>query len=425
MQRAFDPASLQRELSALAVPGQWDVGFSGGPDSVALLAALVRCTLPPGTALRCVHVNHGLHPQAGRWARFCVQFCTRLGVPCRVVHVTAAASRGESPEAAARAARYGALGELLAPGGTLLTAHHRDDQAETLLLQALRGAGPDGLSAMPALARFYKGWHVRPLLGFDRAALERYARDEGLTWVDDPSNRETGYDRNYLRHIVMPLIRARWPAASRTLARAATLQAESVAMLEEVGRTDLSALEGPRAGTLSICGLLRLPRRRQSRVLRLWIAGHDLPPPTHGQMLRVLGDVIDASPDAAPRVRWPGAEVRRYRDALFAFPPMSAHDPGQSYLWDTRHPLEIPHLGRILSRESLTADGICLPEPGQPVHVGFRQGGERCRPAGRGHRHPLKKLFQEAGVPPWERDRIPLVYANGRLVGVVGFWACE
>lgn len=424
MQREFDPASLQREILAHAMPGEWIVGLSGGSDSVALLHALTHCTLPHGTDLRCVHVHHGLHPQADHWARFCAAFCRRLDVPCRVVRVEAAASRGESPEAAARAVRYAALGELLPVGGTLLTAHHRDDQAETFLLQALRGAGPNGLSAMPACTRFHEGWLTRPLLRFERAALEHYAREAGLDWVDDPANRETGYDRNYLRHVVMPLIRARWPSASRTLTRAAMLQAEGTAVLEEVGRADLSSVADPGDGTLSVSGLLRLPRQRRSRVLRLWIEGHGLPPPTRGQMLRIDEDVLGVASDATPRVHWPGAEVRRYRDALFALEPLPAHDPGLALVWDTLRPLQIPHLGLVLTREMLTAEGIRLPEPGQAVEVRFRQGGESCSPAGRGHRHRLKKLFQEAGVPPWERDRIPLIYRDGKISGVVGYWAC-
>ncbi|MGH8501043.1 MAG: tRNA lysidine(34) synthetase TilS [Gammaproteobacteria bacterium] len=422
---AFTPEDLRERLAALPAVDEYQIAFSGGLDSTVLLHALTAIVSGSGPALQAVHVHHALHPQADNWAEHCRQVCAALDVPFRLVRVDAGAKRGESPEAAAREARYRALRSAIKAGVCLLTAHQQDDQAETLLLQLLRGSGPAGLAAMPGITRFGDGWHVRPLLDFTRRELADYAAARGLSWIDDPSNWDIEPDRNFIRHEIMAALRARWPSSTRTLARAAGLQAEVSTLLGELANQDLAVLAGSRADTLSIAALRGLSGPRQRNAIRHWLIGLRLPLPTQTQLEHVLIGVVGARGDRSPVIAWHGVEVRRYRDNLYAMPPLPAHDPNMVLPWDTREPLNIPHLGVTLESSLLESSGIADAAARSDITIRFRRGGERCRPRGRRHHHDLKKLFQEAGVPPWERDRIPLVYVGERLTAVIGYWECE
>ncbi len=421
----FDPETLHTFLETLPWTRRYLVGYSGGVDSHVLLHALARLRDQVGLPeLLAVHVDHALHPAASEWARHCRRVCEALGVSITSVTVDARPAAGEAPEAAARRARYEALRALMRPDEILLTAHHRDDQAETVLLQLLRGAGPAGLAAMPSLSSFTPGWHARPLLDVERSALLRYAEEQRLQWIDDPSNEDPRFDRNYLRHAVMPILRARWPSLSDTLARVSRHQAQAAALLRELATEDLNRLEGSRVDALSVAALARLSEARQKNAIREWLRRRRLALPSEVQLDRLLEDVIGAREDAEPLMRWEGVEVRRYRDDVFAMPPLAPHDPGAVIAWDARAPLTLPQLGRRLDLADLQSLGLDPATLKEPLTVRFRQGGERCRPLGYRDTRELKKLFQEAGVPPWERDRVPLVYCGERLVAVVGYWAC-
>ena len=424
--------------------GYW-VAYSGGRDSHVLLHALAagRERLP--APLGAVHVNHNLQPGAAAWAAHCGDVCAALGLACRDLSVQAHARPGESPEAAARAARYRALAEALPPGHALLTAHHRDDQAETLLLQLLRGAGPKGLAAMPADAAFGGGRLVRPLLAFGQADLRAYADRHGLAWVEDPSNAHVDYDRNFLRHRVLPVLRERWPALGAVLARGAAHQADAARLLDELAALDLAAdtasppagavdagirredgAPSSDAGPVSVRRLLALSAARRANLLRHWLHRQGAPTPSAAVLARIDRDVLQAAGDAQPCVAWGGVRLRRYRDRLFLDRASRAETPG-CLDWSARGPLTLP-------------DGVLTPVPtvgagvaqrhleertGRRLQVRFRRGGERLRPAGRREHHSLKHLFQEAGVPPWERGRVPLIYCDDRLVAVAGLWVCE
>jgi tRNA(Ile)-lysidine synthase len=420
---SFAPDALLRVLQGLPVPPRYVVAYSGGMDSTVLLHALagLRPRLP--APLAAVHVDHGLAPRSRDWARHCLRFCAGLGVPCRVLPVQAQPRPGESPEAAAREARYRALKGVMGAGELLLTAHHQDDQAETLLLQLLRGAGPQGLAAMPPVISLGPGRLARPLLAFAHASLWAYAQREGLTWVDDTSNRDTRFDRNYLRHTVMPLLTARWPAASRCLARAARHQAQAGELLNEMASADLVAARGPRSDTLRGAALAALSAPRRSNLLRWWLRSLGLPLPSARVLSRVDRELLAARPDALPRIHWQGAELRRYRDLVYALVPLipPPHDP---VVWDPTHPLDFAG-GRLVARlgsgEGLRAD-LCRR---LGLTVTTRRGGERCRPVGAGCVRTLKNLLQEAAVPPWERQRLPLIRIGGELAQVGGLWVCE
>ena len=420
----FSPAALLGVVARLpAAPVYW-VAFSGGLDSTVLLSALAerRADLPG--ELRAVHVNHGLHGDAGRWADHCQAACHLLGVPCQVVVVDARGGPGESPEAAARAARYRALAAVLGEGQALLTAHHRDDQAETLLLHLLRGSGPRGLAAMPERRLLGAGWLGRPLLAWSRGDLRTWAAMRGLGWLEDPSNRDERFDRNFLRRQVLPLLERRWPDVSRVLARDAALQAEAARLLEVLAEEDLARSGGPDPGTLSVSSLRGLSPERQRGVLRHWLRALGLPVPGATQLLHLVRDVLEARVDAVPRVRWSGVEVRRYRDALVARRPWPSPEAGEVWAWQPPEALRLP-AGVLEARPEVGRGVGARWLEDRPALVRLRAGGERVRLPGRRHSRSLKKLLQAEGIPPWQRERLPLVYLGDELAAVADLWVCE
>jgi tRNA(Ile)-lysidine synthase len=422
---SFTPAQLLDQLAQLPPAQRYWVAYSGGCDSTVLLHALATLRGKFPAELHALHVNHNLHDAAPAWAAHCREVCEALAVPLTEVNVDARGARGESPEAAARAARYDIFAKVLKNGDGLLLAHHRDDQAETLLLQLLRGSGPRGLAAMPAHRPQGAGWLGRPLLGFSRKDLCRYAEAEELHWIDDPSNFDTDFDRNFLRQQVMPLLQERWPSASTTLARAAGHQAETAELLHQLAEEDWQLTAGPQADTLRIESLLRLTPERQRNVLRYWIdTVNALPLPDRQRLRRVLSEVIPAAVDAEPCIRWPGGQVRRYAGLLYLLATEPAVIP-QPLIWDISGRLDLGD-GRTLQATPVSGEGIkARLSTTVRITVRFRQGGEVCRPAGRGHRHALKNLLQEWGVPPWERSRVPLLYVEEDIAAVVGYCICE
>ncbi|HHO67652.1 MAG TPA: tRNA lysidine(34) synthetase TilS, partial [Gammaproteobacteria bacterium] len=401
------------------------VAFSGGLDSRVLLEMLARNRARLAAPLGAVHVDHGLHAESEQWGEHCRRVCQRLGVDHAALRVDAAAAPGQSPEAAAREARYRALRDWLPADACLLTAQHRDDQAETLLLQLLRGAGPRGLAAMPRQAAFGRGLLLRPLLDVPRQALRDWAERQGLDWIEDPSNADTRYDRNYLRHVVLPALARRWPAAAGTLARAAAHQAEQAELARALADIDLQGCRVAAAEALSVTGLLALPAPRRTNLLRHWVALQGLPPPPRRVLARVTPELLACRPDATPCVHWPGAELRRYRDALYLSAPLPPPPAGLRLAWRPAQPLELAAAGGVLSARPVSGGGLDAARFGARLEIRFRAGGERLRPAGRSHRHALKKLLQAAGVPAWERERLPLVYADGELVAVPGLCVAE
>lgn len=420
-----DPAAVAAILAGYPpAPRLW-VAYSGGLDSHVLLHLLAGLAPRLPAPLAAVHVHHGLSPRADEWEAHCAGVCAGLGVPLRLLRVDARPAPGQSPEAAARDARYRALAELLAGDELLLTAQHLDDQAETLLLQQLRGGGLRGMAGMPRLRRLGGGWLGRPLLGFSRASLAAYARGHALAWVEDESNSDTGLDRNYLRHEVLPRLRVRWPAAARSLGRSADHCAEALELLEALAAEDLSrAGGGGPGGSLAVAELGALSPARQRNLLRHWIAARGAPLPPGPRLESLRRQCLEAGADRSPRIAWGGVEVRRHRGRLHLLGALAA-PPAEGLPWRLDGALELPvGLGR-LCLEPAVGRGLAESSlAGAAGEVRFRDGGERCQPAGRAGRHTLKQLFQEAGVPPWERGRTPLLYLDGRLAAVGGRWVC-
>jgi tRNA(Ile)-lysidine synthase len=449
---AFGPQWLRGRLEQL-LPGFPDVALcvalSGGLDSTALLAALAGMR-GEGLALRAVHLDHGLHPNATRWSAHCRKLARQLGVPLKVLSVQVPRERGASLEEAARLARYRCLAGQLRAGEALLTAHTQDDQLETVLLQLLRGCGLPGLAAMPAVAPLGPGTIARPLLDCSRAQLECWVRAHALPWIEDDTNRDERFDRNYLRRRVLPVVRERWPGAAAAVARTARHAAEAQGLLTALAQADL---ERARDGaSLSVKVLRALPADRRRNVLRLWIASGGRTLPDARRLREIAGPLIDARADAQPRVEWtaepareparePAAEparagagarrwiVMRHADRLSIaerapmLEPAAPVAPAAQVAWDWRlfPRCELPDGGALeLTRERhgpIDLDAL----PAQ-LAVAWRRGGERLRVRRGGPRRALKSLLREAHVPPAERARLPLILADGALIAAADLW---
>lgn len=398
------------------------IGYSGGVDSHVLLHLCTRLQTEMGSVFGAIHVNHGLHPKAGAWAEHCLKTCAALGIPCHVIEIDARPKPGESPEEAARNARYRALAEWL-EDHTLLLAQHQDDQAETVLLQLLRGAGPAGLAGMAKVARLGRGRLLRPLLEVPRQVLLDYAVRFRLNWIDDPSNWDESFDRNYLRQRVLPLLKARWPACVRTIARSARHYAEAQELVEEAVLPYLEKAVDP-AGSLDLAALHALDRPRQRWLLREWLKRQGFRSPQAKFFDRILDEAVAAAPDRRPRIDWSEGTVCRYRGRLYALRMQPLQDRDWQAVWDGQTPLVLPD-DSVLEAKPAVGEGVAARIWQQGgIEVRYRRGGERCRLPGRRCR-PLKKLLQEQKLPWWIRERLPLVYLHGQLAAVAGLWVCE
>jgi len=417
----FSPELLQAHLAELenqaARPSRYVIAFSGGLDSTVLAHALGRAV--DNVPIVAIHIDHGLHEDSQRWSDHCEDFAASLGIEYRSRKVTVQLESGKGPEASAREARYTALHTELEQGDWLLSAHHREDQAETLLLNLVRGSGPAGIAGIGSIRRFGPGWLARPLLNADRASLRDYAEQNELEWIDDPSNTDRRFDRNFLRHDILPRLQARWPDIAARLQRSAAHAGEAATLLADLGTIDLEALGG-HPERLPVDGLLALTPGRQKNLIRLALRLLGLPTPTALQLERVLGEVLPARADAQPHVSWPGASVRRYRNGLYLLPEVLAAAPVAASI-DTDSVALGAGLG-VLNFESGAARGLSAELLERGLRLDIRQGGEEIQPYGQRHTRKLKKLLQEEGVVPWMRDRLPLVYSGERLVAVADLW---
>jgi tRNA(Ile)-lysidine synthase len=412
--------SLTRLLGDMRAP-RCCVAFSGGVDSTALLHGL--CQLREGLelTLRAVHVNHHLQPAADEWAAHCRKMAARLSVSLDIVDVRVRPARGESLEAAARTARYTALAAQLVPGEHVITAHHREDQLETILLRLVRGAGVAGLGGMPEVAPLGAGLLLRPLLGVERPALVAYCRAAQLPWIDDSSNADLRFDRNFLRARVIPALRERWPAVADCVARSGAHLAEARVLLDERAHEDLAlARDGD---GLQVAVLRGLAPARVRNLLRFWIEGTGSPLPSSAVLDQMVTQMLEARRDATPLVVLGDRQVRRYRDVLYLCetPPAVPADV-LSWPWREQPELVLPAgLGRLRLRNARD-DETALDLPAGPLTIAWRGSGLKLRVAPRGSRRTLRNLYQERGIVPWMRPLLPLVFAGDMLVAVGDLW---
>jgi len=459
---SFEKGGL-RGISDLPSNKQLLIAYSGGLDSHVLLHACAQFNKQqPFLDLKVVHIHHGLSSLADDWSNHCVQQAALFNLSCKVIKVDAKAKSGESPEAAARFARYQALYCEMDEDTVLVTAHQKDDQVETFLLNLLRGAGVRGLGAMPFVKKeevlpnslFSKGRitiHYRPLLDCSRQELEDYARHFKLKWIEDESNLDTGFDRNYLRHEVLPLLLKRWPGALDTISRAADHCFVADQLLNDLAAIDLVGTDPyirPNCGTgqakiselnasakggridqhqqLSISALKDLSHSRQKNLIRHWLIQHNYPLPCEARLEELINNVCNASIEANPCIKWSNVEARRYQNKLYVFSQLKPFKRVEEIVWSNwRESLTVPAYGQIVAMQTNEIGIARHWLDSGIISIKCRQGGERCKPYGRAHSQELKKVLQEYHVPPWERERLLLVYINQQLAAVIGLFYCD
>jgi len=404
------------------------LGFSGGLDSTVLLHGLLALQRAGELdELGLLHVHHGLQPEADAWAERAQGLGLEFGLPVKVLRVTVDRQAGQGVEAAAREARYQAFASVMAAGDVLLTAHHLDDQAETFMLQLMRGAGVRGLSAMPRLQPFAlsagdaqsMGWHVRPLLHVTRQDLEHVAMQMNLTWVDDPSNADTRFARNLVRNEVLPRLQQHWPQATQTLARCAERMALSEGLLLDLARLDLEPLRGENVQRLCVHGLTRLSVARMENAVRAWLLELGMPAPPASR-LQELQRVLLARDDALPKLAWPGGVLRRWRGGLYAL--SETHEQRVDWpgcVWDLQQPLAISALALRLHATWERGSGLQSDRLKNGLHVCLRHASSLPSASSRA---TLSKRLQELGVPPWLRSSLPLFYVDATLVQISDLW---
>lgn len=400
------------------------IGFSGGIDSSVLLDALATA-IPDRSRLHAIHVNHGLSEHAGNWNAHCAAFCEHLAVPYSVetVEVDPADKRGV--EAAARETRYAVFKRFIQEDEILLLAHHQSDQAETMLLQLARGSGVAGLAAMPAETVFAAGIMIRPFLGLPQAAVSDYAQAKGLTWIEDDSNAELRFDRNFVRHQVIPVLQQRWPSIEATIARSAAHCADANQLVKEYATALMQRLaEGE---GLSIPALLELDDAACRAVIRQWLSVLGLSCPSSVKIRRIVDELLRARPDANPLVNWHDVEVRRYRDVMYAMnslPPT----PDEQRRWNMDKQLlslTVKGLGRF-ALQNISGIGLSRQRvrSARTIELRFAQKGLRCA-IDKCRTRGLGELFQLAAVPPWLRPFVPLLFIDEQLAMIGQFRICE
>ncbi|MCQ1058545.1 tRNA lysidine(34) synthetase TilS [Photobacterium sp. ZSDE20] len=412
---------------AVEKPARFVLALSGGLDSRVLLHLMGRyLQAHPEASCKAVHVHHGLSPNADLWAERCADWAAEAGISIEVERVSLILGKRMSVEQQARDARYAALRDYITPGTVLLTAQHADDQLETVLLALKRGSGPAGLSAMPQRMAFASGWLLRPLLDQPRIVIEQYANEHRLDWIEDESNSDERYDRNFLRHQITPLLNSRWPGIRKAVARSAVLCGEQEALLQELLAEQLSqAISADQS-----LGITHLnpdqpgSERRGKALLRFWFAAIGVKMPSQAQLEQVWHSVVLAKPDANPKVCWGDAEVRRFRQRLYVVQPWPDASGSILPVSVNQHCHLPSSLGSLLLAES--EDGhLRLPLYNEPVSVRFEPAGLEVQPVGRVGKRKLKKLFQEYGVPSWQRRRTPLIFYGEELAAVAGLFVVE
>lgn len=408
------------------------LAYSGGCDSHVLLYLFSELKhLKYIRNIKAIHINHQLHDDSANWAKHCVEQCIQYDIPCDVISVSVDKNLGVGVEAAARKVRYDALQKLVNEKTVLLTAQHADDQVETFLLQSLRGGGVKGLASMPMIKPFAKGFLSRPLLHVSQTQILEYAVSNKLNWIEDPSNENTQFDRNFLRQNIIPLLKQRWPSLNKTFHRITQHQAEAANLIDDLAAIDLElvAADGKR---ISIEHLNKLSLNRQKNVLRYWIeARNKLTVPDATHLMRILNEVVVAAEDSQPSVSWNDTIIRRFQGKLYAdenTEPLSLTTvdnwkPEEAYtIYES-----LKSTSRQLKTQKTKGKGLSVEKlANKNVSIRFRNGGEVCCPQGRGpHQHKLKKLLQEWDIPPWLRDTIPLVFVDDVLAQVVGYCICE
>lgn len=421
--------ALQSRLFAtfdrLFKPGELILGFSGGVDSRLLLEMIYRyIQTHPQFSLRAIHVHHGLNPCADQWADYCAEQCHKLHIPLHIERIQLERQNRQSLEDIAREARYHIFRQSMHETAMLVTAHHQDDQLETMLLAMKRGSGPRGLAGMPEQIPFASGQLIRPCLFLSKEEVERWAIHENLSWIHDDSNENENFDRNFLRQSVIPLLKQRWPQIAATASRSMQLCLEQEALAEEIAQSDLVQTQYSNR-VLNLEPFLKLSIPRQNQLLRVWLRQLTGSVPTQQQLINIKEQVIAARIDATPQLKWEKGYVARYQNQLWFFETLP--QPFQPQPIDlSAHEWDLFNTKLTLSRSKHDPERIRLPYQHEEVTICCSlPGALRLQPVTRQHHRELKKLWQEYAVAPWLRNSWPVLCYNEQVVAVCGLFTCK
>ncbi|MEE9355757.1 MAG: tRNA lysidine(34) synthetase TilS [Methylococcaceae bacterium] len=423
MQVLFD--TLKPYFSEIVRIGHLNIAYSGGLDSHVLLHLCSKIFPSKQVRLRAVHVHHGLQKEADTWVDHCSHITKDLAVDFEEIKVDATPSPGQSLEEAARDARYSALKRCLNKSNIVVTGQHREDQLETMLLQLFRGAGLAGLSGMSERSRLGEGWLIRPLLNVPKSLIEQYAKEHKLSWIEDPSNQYNQFDRNFLRNQVVPVIKQRWPSLDKTIARSARHCANAQTVIATEIRQHYQSIVATDR-TLPITQLLAFDHAHKLGIVRYWFNECGLRMPSELMLNKIITEVANAKDDRNPIIKHQNHVVRRYRDNLYLLPETGCFDSKRVIHWPASS-LKVNLVDNgALEKVTVSKSGIKFStwDSARQIFIRYRQGGEKLSLPGRAGRHTLKNLYQEAGIPPWQRDRIPLLFFDDQLVAIGGDWIC-
>lgn len=394
------------------------IAYSGGLDSQVLLSLMSELRKTHPIHLRAIHINHQLSLNANSWALFCSKNAEKHGVFLDIKSITIACESGDSLEEVARNLRYQTFKNTMSEGDILLTAHHQDDQAETFFLQLMRGSGVKGLAGMPAKKAFSNGIHGRPLLDFPREILQQYAEKTGLEWIEDESNFDKKFTRNFIRHDVLSVLKSRWPSVASTISRSVFHCSEAKNLLEDYAEILFPSVIGSQKNLLSISKLLEKKPAEQRLILRYWLEKNGENSADSKNIEYIQMHIAQSASDAQGFMSLKKTEIRRFRDDLFCLKTSMSERFFSEKTWDFSDDLMLSATEKLsISRDKNRGLSPSI----DAVSIRFRQGGEVAHVRGK-QRHSLKNLLQEWGVPAWERDRIPLVYFEEKLISAVGYF---
>lgn len=408
------------------------VAYSGGVDSSVLLHMLHSAKSNYRFSLTALHIDHGIHPQSGSWLEYCSEFCHSLGIKFKSTQLSLSQQFEKISEGDARIARYAWLEAQTEMGDVLLTAHHQNDQAETFLLNLMRGSGARGLSAIQVSRNFGKGLLVRPMLNISRSQILEYAAEHELSYIEDPANSDLQHNRNYMRQVVIPSLEQRWPSAVELISHSAALLVNSRSLQASLAQMDADHCKSEGSGFLSIGYQLSLEKfrlldeARQVNLIRYWTKFHSLPEPGR----KVIENFLDKVISSCSKFMEGGSDelgyrIYLYQNNLYLARSRCYPNADQSISWNLRDALLLESLGLKLIPIHSIGEGLSFNRVMENLSIRFRTGGEKIRLPKRNHSTSLKKLYQEYSIPPWERKVLPLVYCGDELAAIASWMVSE
>tara|TARA_B100000674_G_scaffold287851_1_gene238362 strand:- start:116019 stop:117335 length:1317 start_codon:yes stop_codon:yes gene_type:complete len=419
----FESSKLLRILKNFPKPTGYLVSFSGGLDSHVLLHSIKTISKEINLPIRVIHLNHNLHQESDIHENHCKEVCSSFGFPFLSFQLDLKGDSKKGLEAFAREKRYSVIADNLKKNEMLLLAHHRDDQVETLFLQLLRGSGVAGLSGMPKVRNWRGGWQARPLLNYSKDNLRDYGIKNQLKWVEDPSNKNQNFDRNYIRGTLLPIVKKRWKSYDKTVNRSISHISNALILSDEVGNDDLKLCLKSH-NCLSIKSLKKLSFNRRCNAIRFWIKESDKPVPNTKRLLEINQTLLNATFKSSPRVDWGNNSICSYRDSLWITDRERDERPKDMFSWPNQDRISLPK-GQFLER---TPSNFGIPKKiwdENRIRIGWRSEGLKCKILGRYGTRSFKKICQELEIPPWNRNHIPLIFIDNEIAAVADYFFCE